>query len=52
MIMLGLYIIKIAVDYVNRGQLSVIAFDQPLYALARLVQGIGKKTIEKSALSS
>ena len=43
MIMLGLYIIKIAVDYVNRGQLSVIAFDQPLYALARLVQWNWKK---------
>ena len=38
MITHGLDIIKTAVDYLNRGQLPVIAFDQPLYALAKLVQ--------------
>ena len=38
MIMRGLYIIKTAVDYLNRGQLSAIAFDQPLYALAKLME--------------
>ena len=43
MIMRGLYIIKTAVDYLNRGQLSAIAFDQPLYALAKLVQWNWKK---------
>ena len=38
MIMRELYIIKTAVDYLNRGQLSAIAFDQPLYALAKLME--------------
>ena len=38
MIRYGLDFIKTAVDYLNRGQLPVIAFDQPLYALANLVQ--------------
>ena len=31
-------IIKAAVDYLNRDQLQVISFDQPLYALTKLVQ--------------
>ena len=38
MIRYGLDIIKTAVDYLNRGRLPVIAFDQQLYALANLVQ--------------
>ena len=38
MIMYVLDIIKTAVDYLNSGQLPVIAFDQPLYALTKLVQ--------------
>ena len=29
---------KLAVDHVNKGQTPVIAFDQPLYALAKQVQ--------------
>ena len=37
MVMYVLDIIKTAVDYLNRGQLPVIAFDQPLYALTKLV---------------
>ena len=38
MISHGLGIIKTAIDYLYKGQLPVIAFDHPLYALAKLVQ--------------
>ena len=38
MIRRGLDIIKAAIDYLNKGQLPVIVFDQPLYALEKLVQ--------------
>ena len=34
----GLDIINAPVDYLNRGQLPVIAFGQPLHALVKLVQ--------------
>ena len=47
MIRYGLDIIKTAVDYLNRGQLPVIAFDQPLYALAKLVQWNCKENYDK-----
>ena len=50
MIRYGLDIIKTAVDYLNRGQLPVIAFDQPLYALAKLVQWNCKENYDKKCV--
>lgn len=38
MIRHGMEVTKLAVDHVNKGQTPVIAFDQPLYALAKQVQ--------------
>ena len=34
----GLDVIKQAVDYLNPGQVPVVAMDQPLYALAKQIQ--------------
>ena len=34
----GMDVTKLAVDHVNKGQIPVTAFDQPLYALAKQVQ--------------
>ena len=31
-------VIKASVEYINPGQVPVIAFDQPLYALAKQIQ--------------
>ena len=38
MIRHGMDVTKLAVAHVNKGQTPVIAFDQPLYALAKQVQ--------------
>ena len=38
MIRHGMDVIKKSVDFLNAGQTPVIAFDQPLYALAKMVQ--------------
>lgn len=38
MIRHGMYVVNDVVQYVNPGQTSVIAMDQPLFALAKLIQ--------------
>jgi len=38
MIKHGMNVLKKATQYLNPGQVSVIALDAPLYALAKLVQ--------------
>ena len=50
MIRYGLDIMKTAVDYLSRGQLPVIAFDQPLYALAKLVQWNWKENYKEKCI--
>ena len=38
MIKHSMNVIKASVEYINPGQIPVIAFDQPLYALAKQIQ--------------
>ena len=39
MIMYAMWLIKQSINFLNPGQISVVALDQPLYAIAKKVQG-------------
>ena len=53
MIKHGMSVVHQAVDYLNPGQICVIAVDQPLYALAKKVfTGNGRTRTGRTNLSS
>lgn len=46
-------VVRNSVEHLNPGQISVVTFDQPLFALAKQIQGSGHRgTVKRSSSSS